>query len=1136
MDLSRNSVRSFLVALILTATTLCLATGAVARSRIDTELNDQEQQFLAEGGPVVFISQTSYPPFEFIDPVTGARSGMMVELASWISTEFGFHAEFRDTNFMDAQKAIQAGSAHVLTSFFFSEARDRTFDFTQTVYEIPATLFVAADRPDITGLDDLAGKRIAIQRGDYAEHFLKEKGVGFVLVPTSSFEEASQAVLEGRADALIGDEQIVLHFLYRNNLNSLMKRVGEPLYVGQNSMAVIEGNHLLQSIIDKGIARARASGALERISAKWLGAPLQTQRIHWLSLWPYVLGALALTVLILLSNMRLRYVVRRKTDELTRHQARLEGIIEGTRAGTWQWDFVTGRLTTNATFSAMLGYGPDELAPIDLKRCRALSHSSDFRRARALMKAHLDGAVDHYTCEIRMRHKAGHWVWLLQRGKIIERAADGTPRQISGIQIDISATKESQFELQLTASVFANAREAIIITNADGEIVNVNTAFSRITGYSRAEAIGKKAQLLETEHNPDLNLTTFWQALHEKGVWEGEMYNRRKNGDIFPQLLTAAGVQDEDGHTSHFVAVFTDISRQKEYERKLEHLAYYDDLTGLPNRVMLVDRLGQAMARARRGNLQIGLAYLDLDGFKQINDTHGHDEGDRVLIEIANRLKRVLREEDTVARVGGDEFVIVLFDPPGGDRQQVLVRRVLDVISESIHFEESTYQVSGSIGLVHFVGETDLDSDQLIRQADQAMYQAKQSGKNRFHVFDAEQDRAVRGRHENIERIRRAIRHGELVLYYQPKVNLRDGTLVGAEALIRWVHPELGLLGPSTFLPDVENHRAGSELGDWVIDTALNQIAQWRTHGLDLPVSVNISANHLQQADFVDRLDALLKAHPDVPPKRLELEVLETSALEDIERVSSVLSACANLGVRFALDDFGTGYSSLTYLKRLPVNVLKIDQSFVRDMLHDPGDLSILEGVLGLARAFHREVIAEGVESVEHGKLLLQLGCDCAQGYAIARPMPAHGLMAWSRQWRAPEAWMNTGRLRREDIEMLYAAAEHRAWLQRLEHYALRATNERPEINAQGCRFGQWLSHMQENATTVPDLDRIQSLHEDIHALSHDIVDQVGRHDDDTMDALLERINQRSEDMLNHLHALIDDRSRYRGRAALPSP
>ena len=287
----------------------------------------------------------------------------------------------------------------------------------------------------------------------------------------------------------------------------------------------------------------------------------------------------------------------------------------------------------------------------------------------------------------------------------------------------------------------------------------------------------------------------------------------------------------------------------------------------------------------------------------------------------------------------------------------------------------------------------------------QALYQAKQAGKNRFHVFDDARDRAVRGHHKKIGRIQRALREGEFALHYQPKVNLRSGAVTGVEALIRWQHPERGLLAPGLFLPDIENHPLAVEVGEWVIATALAQVEAWQTQGLDLPVSVNIAAHHLQQADFVARLKTLLAAHPAVSPERLELEVLESSALEDIGNVSAIIAACAELGVGFALDDFGTGYSSLTYLKRLPARVLKIDQSFVRDMLNDPDDLTIIDGVLGLANAFGREVIAEGVETVAHGVALLQLGCELAQGYGIARPMPAEQLIAWRQHWQPDPRW-----------------------------------------------------------------------------------------------------------------------------------
>ena len=317
--------------------------------------------------------------------------------------------------------------------------------------------------------------------------------------------------------------------------------------------------------------------------------------------------------------------------------------------------------------------------------------------------------------------------------------------------------------------------------------------------------------------------------------------------------------------------------------------------------------------------------------------------------------------------------------------------------------------MSASLGATFYPQSDSIDAEQLQRQADQAMYQAKLAGKNRYHLFDAEQDRSARGHFESLEHIRHALQNEQLVLYYQPKVNMRSGKVIGAEALIRWQHPQRGLLAPAQFLPVIENHSLAVEVGEWVISSALRQMELWHIQGLSVPVSVNVGARQLQQRDFVSRLQVLLGEHPEVPPKCLELEVLETSALEDISGVSTVIEACRGLGVMFALDDFGTGYSSLTYLERLPVALLKIDQSFVRDMLDDADDLAILQGVIGLAKAFHRTVIAEGVETIAHGTALLALGCEQAQGYGIARPMPATDFVAWAAAWRPDPAWHSPG-------------------------------------------------------------------------------------------------------------------------------
>jgi diguanylate cyclase (GGDEF)-like protein/PAS domain S-box-containing protein len=510
-------------------------------------------------------------------------------------------------------------------------------------------------------------------------------------------------------------------------------------------------------------------------------------------------------------------------------------------------------------------------------------------------------------------------------------------------------------------------------------------------------------------HPQDKDLV--WNRLNDlltgvTDIYHSEHRLLRKDGSvIWVQDRGRVVERDADGKPTRVIGSFTDISLQKEHQIHLEHVAHYDSLTGLPNRVLLADRMHQAMVLAKRREQQLVVAYLDLDGFKEVNDQYGHDVGDQLLTSLASHFKSALREGDTMARLGGDEFVAVFVDLADVHASIPLVRRLLDVAAKPIAIAQWNLQVSASIGVTFYPQADEVDADQLLRQADQAMYQAKLAGKNCLHLFDAVQDRTLRVRHESLEQIRAALNHHEFVLYYQPKVNMRTGEVIGAEALVRWQHPERGLLAPLVFLPQIEGHALGIALGEWVLDAALTQIERWADQGIHLPVSVNISAHHLQQHDFAGELSARLSTFPKVQPGQLELEVLETSALEDVDSVSDIIRTCASLGVGFALDDFGTGYSSLTYLKRLPARTLKIDKSFVRDMLDDPDDMAILQGVIGLAMAFKREVIAEGVESVAHGTALLKLGCELAQGYVIARPMPADQLPAWVAAWVPDAAW-----------------------------------------------------------------------------------------------------------------------------------
>jgi diguanylate cyclase (GGDEF)-like protein/PAS domain S-box-containing protein len=557
---------------------------------------------------------------------------------------------------------------------------------------------------------------------------------------------------------------------------------------------------------------------------------------------------------------------------------------------------------------------------------------------------------------------------------------------------------------RLAASVFAYTHDGIVITDADNRIIDINSAFTRITGYGRDEIIGKNPRLLKSGRQNTDFYKAMWQSLLQFDHWSGELWNRDKNGSIYAALTSISVVRNDQGDIDHFIGLFADITPLKNHEYDLERIAHFDPLTGIPNRVLLADRLAQAIAHAQRSGNMMAVCYLDLDGFKPVNDQFGHEVGDQLLIEISLRIKDCLRAADTVARIGGDEFVLLLLDVSDIKECEAVLERILSAVAEPAMIAGNPLSVSASLGFTVYPNDV-ADADILMRHADQAMYVAKQRGKNRYHLFDQELDRMAVARGETLARIESALLNNEFVLYFQPKVNMRLGKVLGAEALIRWQHPERGLLPPSAFLPDIEGTDLVVAIGNWVLSTALEHLENWQKMGLNIFVSINIAPRHLLHHDFYKILKAGFDNHPLLHPECLELEILETAALEDIGRVSAVMKECQKLGVSFALDDFGTGYSSLTYLKALPAETLKIDQSFVRDMLRDPEDLAIVEGIIKLTSTFRRKVIAEGVETAEHGLLLLKLGCDNAQGYGIARPMPADALPEWITSWFLDQAW-----------------------------------------------------------------------------------------------------------------------------------
>ena len=577
--------------------------------------------------------------------------------------------------------------------------------------------------------------------------------------------------------------------------------------------------------------------------------------------------------------------------------------------------------------------------------------------------------------------------------------------------------------------------------------------------------------------------------------------------------------RDEAGKPLVLAGIDIDISRQRLQEEQLAYIASHDELTGLPNRKAFAWRLMDLMQQCPGRGERLAVAYIDVDGLAEINRIRGRDFGDRLIKEFTRRLVAICGEAD-VARTGGDEFACVLHGTAADREFSIVIERLLARLSAPAGDEK--FVTTASIGVATYPQHTSIDAEQLLRQADQAMYQSKLSGKNCYTFFDAERDENTREYRAQLEEIRRGIADRQFLLHYQPKVDMRAAEVLGFEALVRWQHPGKGLLLPARFIPLLENHPLAIELGDQVIEMALAQLDAWNAAGFETSVSVNVTSVQLHDPEFIARLERQFKAHPRVRPAQLGVEVVETGAMQDMGRVGALVARLDEIGVNVALDDFGTGFSSLTFLKQLPARIVKIDQSFVRDLLDDQEHAVIVDSICGLAESFDRLVIAEGVETEVHGRLLLELGCDLGQGFAIARPMPAVEVKDWAESWRPPETWADCDELGRDRLPELLAELGHRAWRNALRNYLDGNRKTPPEMDAACCRLGSWLESP-EIVTSLGghrDFGLAVDLHRQSHVAARHAVAAAEAGSDRSSEQLLDTFFQFSNQLLDHLKML----------------
>jgi diguanylate cyclase (GGDEF)-like protein/PAS domain S-box-containing protein len=653
-------------------------------------------------------------------------------------------------------------------------------------------------------------------------------------------------------------------------------------------------------------------------------------------------------------------------------------------------------------FEDIYGVAPEAVREsADVIREMALAEDKD--RFFASLRASAE-SLELWRIDYRIRHPDGMVKWLL---------VEAMPELENGIVTwygfiaDITDAKATEEKLRIAATTFLT-HEGIMVTDARAVILRVNPAFTDITGYTAAEVVGRTPAVLNSNRHDASFYRAMWTELLSRGIWQGEIIDRRRSGEVYPEWLTITAVKDEAGATTHYVGVFQDITARKAAEEEIRNLAFYDSLTHLPNRRLLLDRLQQAVAASSRNGRYGALLFLDLDNFKTLNDSLGHDTGDRLLVEVAGRLLACVREGDTVARLGGDEFVLMIQDlsEASGEaaaQAEAMASKVLGALGWPYQLGSHEYRGSSSIGVALFSGR-EVGIDELLKRADLAMYQAKSAGRNTLRFFDPGMQASINLRSTMEGELHRALSEHEFVLHYQPQID-RANRCIGVEALIRWQNPARGLVAPAEFIPLAEDCGLIQPIGRWVVEQACERLAAWAADSLTAPLTmaVNVSAKQFRQEDFIERLRATIGRFA-IDPSRLKLELTESLLLIEIDDAIAKMLALRGLGVSFSLDDFGTGYSSLAYLKRLPIDQIKIDRSFVDDVLTDPNDAAICKAVIALGKSLALDVVAEGVETEGQWNRLHEEGCTAFQGYLFARPMSEADLLDWLRQ-RDPEPY-----------------------------------------------------------------------------------------------------------------------------------
>jgi diguanylate cyclase (GGDEF)-like protein/PAS domain S-box-containing protein len=934
------------------------------------------------GNVLVVDSEQDYPPFS-TGMTDGTAGGFTVDLWKAVAEEAGLSYTIHVRPFHEVLRDFRAGKADVLINLAISDQRRHFADFTVPHVIVNGAVFVRKGTTGITSEDDLAGKSLIVVNGDLAHDYAVTRGWEKQLVLVNTAGAGLQLLASGQHDAMLLSKLTGMQTLRAKQLTTISALKFTVGFSQRFAFAVRKGEAELLGRLNEALAVTKANGTYDALYLKWFGV----YEVQELRLRDYTGTVISTLVALLLGG---GILFHRRQLERARAKNKYRDLYDQSPDMFVTADGLTGNIIDcNQKLLDVTGYARREVVG---QRALMLCDPASTGLARRTFTRFLGGDDLPYV-ELQLRCHDGTVIDVVVSASTVfddSVVAETQHRLLHLVLHDITDRKQADEAQRIAATAF-ESHEAMMITDTHRVILRVNSAFTGITGYHPDDILGKTMSLLESDRHAPAFFVAMQDSILRDGAWRGELWNRRKNGEHYPAWMSITGVRDRHGAVTHYVSSHSDITLRKAAEDEISHLAFFDPLTELPNRRLLMDRLRGALATSLRSGQDGALMFVDLDNFKLLNDTLGHDKGDLLLQQVALRLLDCVRDSDTVARIGGDEFIVLLeqLSEQSGTaalQTEAIGEKILAALNAPYDLAGQVHHSTPSIGMTLF-GEHKSNETELLKRADLAMYQAKAAGRNTLRFFDPEVQQLVTA-HARLEtELRQGLQQEEFVLYYQVQVDSAR-RLIGAEVLVRWQHPQRGIVPPVEFIPLAEETGLIRPLGQWVLDTACRQLVAWTSQPAmaALTIAVNVSVCQIQRPDFVAQVLTVI-ALTGANPRLLKLEITESMLLTDVEDIILKMTALKAQGISFSLDDFGTGYSSLSYLKRLPLDQLKIDRSFVRDVLTDPNDAAIVRTILALGHSLGLSVIAEGVETETQCAFLAGLECHAYQGFLFSRPV-----------------------------------------------------------------------------------------------------------------------------------------------------